>query len=236
MWLSHVVKRAFIVNSLTGSDVASLRLAWQWCEDGGVQSHSAAAAAVIVTGSLRLRLRPRLEGGQRPGRAAQPAGHQSRRSPGEGCTCRGCCCRCRRWGLTASKGDRLEAVGGGGLPGGPDPPLPQTHLDQQPGRPGVPAGPQRGKRPAAGLEGVRTGPGLWWGCAGCVAPKLWTHTGCQRDTDGGANICTCSSLHTHSHTAGSLEADIHIFCSKSYYYIYHKNMCEIFTLCNFTEG
>lgn len=186
--MSPLVKKAFIVKSLTGSDVVSL--AWQCCEDGGVQSHSA-AAAVIVTVSLRLRLRLRLEGGQRPGRAAQPARPQSRRSRGQGCTC----CRRRRWGLTASKGDRLEAVGGGGLPGGPDPPLSQTHLDQQPGRAGVPAGPQRGKRPPAELEGFPTGDGhllgvspRWLRSSPAVHMTLmqrWRHDG---------------EVHTHTHT------------------------------------
>lgn len=131
-----------------------LGLAWQCCEDGGVQSRSA-AAAVVVRMPLQFRLRPRLEGCQRPGRASQPGRPQTRWSAGEGCTCSR-----SRWGLTASKGDRLEAVGGGGLPGGPDPPLSQAHLDQQPGSAGVSAGPQRGRRPLHGkLFGFRWGDG-----------------------------------------------------------------------------
>lgn len=91
---------------------------------------------------MRLWVRLRVEDCQWTGRAAQSTRPQSRRASSQRCTCT----RRRRWGLTASKGDRLEAVGGGGLQGGPDPALPQTHLDQQPGRAGVPAGPQRGKK------------------------------------------------------------------------------------------
>lgn len=139
-------------------------LAWQLCEDGGTQSLPAAAAAVVLRLSLRLRLRLRREGGERSGWAAQPTRPQGRRPAGQECTC----CRCR-WGLPASKGDRLEAGGGGGLSGGPDPPLSQAYIQQQPGRYGMPARPQRGKWPLVDPITVHSGTARWWASAGCVA-------------------------------------------------------------------
>jgi len=104
-------------------------------EDGGVWTCSAAPA-----GALHLRLDLLCSGGQTSARRRRyPRGHQ-RESPEPRGGCEG-----RGRSAGGPQELRLEAGGGGGLSGGREQDLPQTLLEQQPGRARVPAGPQRRK-------------------------------------------------------------------------------------------